>query len=219
MLASSPKKDNRRVKIVCTLGPASRSVEQIQALIEAGLDIARLNFSHGDHEFHKGTIANIREASKRANKPVAIMQDLQGPKIRAGKLQKGGLELKTGDVLLLYPEGSTPRTSTAGKILVPMSAEIAMPVASDTSVGNLILFDDGKIRTRVKSLAPPEIVVDVEVGGRLTDNKGMNLPGTPLTIPCLTDKDIEDLKFVLEQKVEAVALSFVPQAEDSKITS
>lgn len=214
MLASSPKKDNRRVKIVCTLGPSSKTVDQIQNLIEAGLDIARLNFSHGDHEFHKGLISNIREASKRAGRPVAIMQDLQGPKIRAGKLQKGGLELKEGDTLLLYPEGSTPRTSTQGKIAVPISAEIALPVSSDTSVGNLILFDDGKIRTRVKALAPPEIVVEVEVGGRLTDNKGMNLPGTPLTIPCLTEKDIEDLAFGLEMKVDAVALSFVRQAED-----
>ncbi len=214
MPASSPKKDKRKVKIVCTLGPSSKSVEQIQALIEAGLNVARLNFSHGDHEFHRGLISNVREASKRAGKPVAIMQDLQGPKIRAGKLQKGGLELKTGDVLVLHPEGSTPRTSLSGKIAVPISAEIALPVATDTSVGNLILFDDGKIRTKVLALAPPEITVVVEVGGKLTDNKGMNLPGTPLTIPCLTAKDLEDLKFGLEMKVDAVALSFVRQAAD-----
>src|SRR5690349_5439659 len=105
----------RKVKIVCTLGPASRTPEQISALIEGGMDIARLNFSHGTHEFHRALIQNIREASRRANKTVAIMQDLQGPKIRLGKLPSGGLEVKPGDTLLLYPEGTTPSTSTHGK--------------------------------------------------------------------------------------------------------
>ena len=128
MLSSS----RRKVKIVCTLGPSSRTEEAISALIHEGMDIARLNFSHGDHEFHKGTIAAIRAASKRLGKPIAIMQDVQGPKIRVGKLPKGELQLKAGDVLLLYPEGSQPRTSTDGKILVPISAEIAQSVSSDT---------------------------------------------------------------------------------------
>jgi len=204
----------RKVKIVCTLGPSSKTVEQLQALIEAGLDVARLNFSHGDHDFHRSLINNVREASKRAGKSVAIMQDLQGPKIRAGKLQKGGIDLKEGDVLVLHPEGTPPRTSTTGRIVIPISAEIALPVSNDTRVGNLILFDDGKIRTRVLAITPPEIVVQVEIGGKLTDNKGMNLPGTPISIPCLTEKDIEDLKFGLEMKVDAVALSFVRSAAD-----
>src|SRR2546421_8188672 len=107
-----PSNSNRRkVKIVCTLGPSTQNLEQISRLIEEGMDVARLNFSHGTHEFHRGLIQTIREASQRQRKPVAIMQDLQGPKLRVGKLTKGVLELKAGDVLLLYPEGSTPRLS------------------------------------------------------------------------------------------------------------
>src|SRR6185503_3899398 len=127
MLSSS----RRRVKIVCTLGPSSKTTEQIQGLIEDGLDIARLNFSHGTHEFHRGLIQSVREASRRAGKPVAIMQDLQGPKLRAGVLPKEGIELKAGDVVLLYPEGATPRMSTHGKIAIPIGAEIAEAVSVD----------------------------------------------------------------------------------------
>ncbi len=204
----------RKVKIVGTLGPASKTVDQIQKLIEAGLDIARLNFSHGDHAFHRSLIENIREASKRAGKPIAIMQDLQGPKIRAGKLPGGSIELKDGDVCVLYPEGTKPKKSLEGRIAIPISSEIAMAVTSDTKVGNRVLFDDGKIATRVTELSPPEMVVVVECGGTLTNNKGMNLPGTPLTIPCLTEKDIIDMEFGLSMGVDAVALSFVRSAED-----
>jgi pyruvate kinase len=207
----------RKVKIVCTLGPSTSSLEQISQLIEAGMDVARLNFSHGTHDFHRGLIQSIREASRRHGKPVAIMQDLQGPKLRAGVLPKGGIELKAGDVLLLHPEGSTPRTSAQGKIPLPISAEIAAPISADVQAGGRILFDDGKISTRVLSVHPPEIVVEVQVGGRLTSNKGMNLPGTPLSIPCLTDKDLADLKFGLSEGVDAVALSFVRTVQDVEI--
>jgi pyruvate kinase len=209
-----PSYSRRKVKIVCTLGPSSRTLEQISALIDEGMDIARLNFSHGTHEFHRGLIHTIREAAKRAGKPVAIMQDLQGPKIRLGKLGPQGLEVKAGDTLLLYPEGATPRLSASGKIPVPISAEIAMSVSTDTRAGARILFDDGKIATRVSQVSPPEIVVEVEVGGKLSDNKGMNLPGTPLSIPCVTEKDLEDLRFGLSEGVDSVALSFVRTAQD-----
>src|ERR1700749_2736046 len=115
-----PSSFKRKVKIVCTLGPASSTEERIAALIREGMDVARLNFSHGSHDFHRGLVDAIRAAAKREGKTVAIMQDLQGPKLRAGKLPTGGVELKPGDVVLLYPEGATPRTSTAGKILVPI---------------------------------------------------------------------------------------------------
>jgi pyruvate kinase len=213
-MPTSESSHRRKVKIVCTLGPSSNTLEQISALIDDGMDIARLNFSHGTHDFHRALIQNIREASRRAKKPVAIMQDLQGPKIRLGKLGPGGLDVKPGDTLLLYPEGSTPRLSTHGKIAVPISAEIAMSVATDAQTGARILFDDGKIATRAVQVAPPEIVVEVEVGGHLSNNKGMNLPGTPLSIPCVTEKDFEDLKFGLSQGVDAVALSFVRSAQD-----
>ncbi len=204
----------RKVKIVCTLGPSSKTQDRIYGLIEAGMDIARLNFSHGTHAFHRSLIQTIRDTAKRAGKPIAIMQDLQGPKIRCGVLPEGGIDLKAGDTILLYPEGATPKTSSHGKILIPISAEIAGPVSTDTRPGARILFDDGKISTRASSVNPPEIVAEVEVGGHLTSNKGMNLPGTPLSIPCVTDKDLEDLKFGLDQKVDGVALSFVRSATD-----
>jgi pyruvate kinase len=204
----------RKVKIVCTLGPASHSVDQIYGLVQAGMDIARLNFSHGTHAFHKETIDAIRAASKKAGRPVTIMQDLQGPKLRAGVLPKPGIDLKKGDVCLLFPEGSTPKTSSEGKILIPISAEIAHSISVDLQKGSRILFDDGKLSTNVLSVTPPEIVVEVTVGGMLSSNKGMNLPGTPLSMSCLTEKDLEDLKFGIEQGVDAVALSFVRTVQD-----
>lgn len=209
-----PYSSRRRVKIVCTLGPSSQSFEQISGLIDDGLDIARLNFSHGSHEFHKGLIDTIRDASRKANRPIAIMQDLQGPKLRVGVLTGGQMDLKAGDVVLLFPEGSTPRLSTKGKLLVPISAEIAEAIAADVQKGARILFDDGKIATRVLDVSAPEIVVEVEVGGKLSNHKGMNLPGTPLSMPCLTEKDLEDLSFGLSQGVDAVALSFVRTVAD-----
>jgi pyruvate kinase len=209
-----PSLSKRKAKIVCTLGPSTQSLENIIRLIEEGMDVARLNFSHGTHDFHRGLIQNVREAAKKVGKPVAIMQDLQGPKLRAGVLPKGGIDLKAGDVVLLYPEGSTPKLSTHGRIAIPISAEIAQAVSVDAQVGARILFDDGKIATRATQVSPPEMVVEVEVGGKLTDHKGMNLPGTPLSIPCLTDKDLEDLKFGLSMGVDAVALSFVRTAQD-----
>ena len=212
-----PSSYKRRVKIVCTLGPSSNTRERIAALIEDGLDIARLNFSHGTHDFHRGTIEAIRESARAANKPIAIMQDLQGPKLRVGVLPKGGLELKAGDTVLLFPEGSDPRISTHGKIPVPISAEIAQAIAVDVEKGARILFDDGKLASRVIQVEPPEIVVEIEVGGKLTDHKGMNLPGTPLSMPCLADKDLADLKFGLDQGVDAVALSFVRTVRDIEI--
>lgn len=210
MLSSS----RRKVKIVCTLGPSTQTPDTIAGLIQEGMDIARLNFSHGSHEFHQGQIQRIREASQGLKKSVAIMQDLQGPKIRVGKLKPGGVDLKAGDTVLLYPEGTTPKTSNHGKILIPISAEIAEPISRDTRPGARVLFDDGKIATRVTQVNVPEIVVEVEVGGKLTDHKGMNFPGTPLSISCLTDKDMEDLKFGLSKGVDAVALSFVRSSSD-----
>ena len=208
----------RRAKIVCTLGPASQSLEQISGLIDAGMNVARLNFSHGTHEFHKNLILQIRQASKDKKVPVGILQDLQGPKLRAGNLPKEGIRLNPGDVLVLYPEGSTPRRSVHGKKAIPISAEIAQAVSEGVRTGAKILFDDGRIITHAIHVTPPEIEVEVETGGVLTSHKGMNLPGTPLSIPCLTDKDLEDLKFGLGQGVDAVALSFVRSAARYRTT-
>ncbi len=178
------------------------------------MDVARLNFSHGDHAQHKERLSFVRKAALAAGKHVAVLQDLQGPKLRLGKLKPEGIELKAGDVLLLHPEGATPKMSTTGRIPLPISAEIAGPICQDALPGVRILFDDGKIACRALEIRSPEMVVEVEVGGLVKSNKGINLPDTPLSIPCLTDKDIEDLKFGLEQGVDAVALSFVRSAED-----
>ncbi len=204
----------RRVKIVATLGPASQSLDQISALIEEGMDVARLNFSHGNHAFHSSLIENIRTAAQIKGRPVGILQDLQGPKLRVGTLPKDGVQLRPGDTVLLFPEGSQPHLPTAGHILIPISAEIALPITRDVQKGARILFDDGRISTRVMQTAPPNMIIEVEQGGKLTSQKGMNLPGTPLSIPCLTEKDLVDLRFGLAQGVDAVALSFVRSASD-----
>lgn len=204
----------RRAKIVSTLGPASDTPDLVRGLIERGLDVARLNFSHGDHSYHRKLYQTVREQALVSNKRVAILQDLQGPKLRAGALPKEGVELKSGDHVLLYPEGADPKLSKTGKILVPISAEIAGPVSRSVRKGASILFDDGKILTEAIEVREPEIVVEVKVGGKLTSHKGMNLPGTPLPIPCCTEKDLEDLKLGLSLGVDAVALSFVRSPAD-----
>ena len=203
----------RKVKIVGTLGPSSNTEAQIETLIRAGLDTARLNFSHGTHDVHRGLFLAVRNAAKRAGKHVAILQDLQGPKLRLGKLP-APIQLKSGDEVLLYPEGTTPRSSQVGRIAIPISAEIAAPLAKDLRKGSRILFDDGKLSSEVKEVHAPEIVITITVGGKLSSNKGMNLPGTPLSLPCATEKDLIDLKLGLELGVDAVALSFVRTSQD-----
>jgi pyruvate kinase len=204
----------RKVKIVGTLGPSSQTEAQIEALIRAGLDTARLNFSHGTHDAHRGVFQNVRNAAAKVKKHVAVLQDLQGPKLRVGKLGPEGIQLKAGDEVLLYPEGAEPQSSATGRILIPISAEIAAPLSKDVRKGSKILFDDGKILSEVKSASPPEMVIEIIVGGKLTSNKGMNLPGTPLSLPACTDKDLRDLKLGLELGVDAVALSFVRYPKD-----
>lgn len=204
----------RKVKIVCTLGPSSNTVAKIETLIRAGLDTARLNFSHGTHEVHRNLFNAVREAGRNCGKHVSVLQDLQGPKLRLGKLPPEGIFLKAGDECLLYPEGTTPKSSTVGRIAIPINAEIAGPVSKDVRKGSKILFDDGKLSSEVKEVHAPEIVITISVGGKLTSNKGMNLPGTPLSLPCATDKDLHDLKLGLELGVDSVALSFVRTPED-----
>ncbi len=204
----------RKVKIVGTLGPSSNTPEKIEKLIRAGLDTARLNFSHGTHEVHRDLFASVRAAAKNAGKHVGILQDLQGPKLRVGKIPAPGIDLKAGDEVLLFPEGTDPRSSLTGRIAIPISAEIAGPLSKDVRKGSRILFDDGKISSEVKEVHAPEMVVTVSVGGKLTSNKGMNLPGTPLSLPCATDKDLRDLKLGLELGVDSVALSFVRTPQD-----
>jgi len=209
-----PKENDKRVKIVCTLGPSSQTASVLMEMVRAGMDVARLNFSHGDHAFHQNLVQTVRSVSKQSYKPVAILQDLQGPKLRVGKLADEGILLEVGDEVVLFPEGSRPKISPHGKKELPLSAEIAEAVAKDVQKGHRILFDDGKVSTRIIRVEGCDIVVEVEVGGLITSRKGMNLPQTPLSLPCLTEKDLIDLKFGLEQGVDAIALSFVRSAQD-----
>jgi pyruvate kinase len=176
------------------------------------MDVARLNFSHGDHAFHRELFATVRAAAATAGRNVAILQDLQGPKLRVGKFSEGSVELVVGRKYVLHPEGSS-----VGKIqgmALPLVREVAGPISRDVAKGARILFDDGKMMGRVLRSVGHEIEVEIEVGGKLGSNKGINLPGTPLSLPCTSEKDIADLKFGLELGVDAIALSFVRSAKD-----
>jgi len=197
---------SRRAKIVCTLGPASRTAERIGALIDEGMDVARLNFSHGDHEVHAQTFRTVRAESERRGRPVGVLQDLQGPKIRVGRFAGGAVELEAGaDFTLTTDEvlGDANRASTTYE---------ALP--RDVKPGDTILLDDGMIQLEVDRVEGREVQTRVVVGGRLSDHKGLNLPGVKVSAPALTDKDRIDLKFGLELGVDFVALSFVRSPED-----
>ena len=196
---------NRRTKIVCTLGPASWSPERVAALIAAGMDVARINFSHGTQERHAETIRNVRAAARAAGRPIAILGDLQGPKIRVGVLPAEGVELSSGDAVTFAPEGEHQ-----GDELPTTYAELA----GDVDVGDVVLLADGLMELIVEDVAPPRVTMRVIHGGTLTSNKGINLPGVRVSAPSLTEKDLRDLEFALEQQLDYVALSFVRSAED-----
>lgn len=193
-------------KILCTLGPASTGVARIQQLIEAGMDVARLNFSHGSHDAHLETLANLRAASAASGEAIAVLQDLSGPKIRIGEVQGGLVELEEGQKLAITTAavmGTRHRISTVYS---------ALP--TDVVAGDTILLDDGKIRLQVEVVENGEVITTVMNAGPLSSHKGMNLPGVKITAPTLTDKDVEDLRFGLANGVDYVALSFVRAAED-----
>lgn len=193
-------------KIVCTLGPASHEVERLVELIRAGMDVARLNFSHGSHDTHREVLRRLRQAAAETGEAIAILQDLSGPKIRIGEITGGTVELETGQALVLTTEdipGSRHRVSTAYK---------ALP--QDVVPGNTILLDDGRISLLVESVQAGEVLCTVRNGGPLSSRKGMNLPGVRVSAPSLTEKDLEDLRFGLEAGVDYVALSFVRSPDD-----
>jgi pyruvate kinase len=193
-----------RTKIVCTLGPASSSRDAIRALVEAGMNVARINFSHGTHELHARTIETVRDVANELGRPVAILGDLQGPRIRIGDLAEP-LELSQGQELVLAPEESVG----PGEIPVTYDA-----LASDVRVGNRILINDGLLELTVLDVAAPRVRARVVHGGALTSHKGMNLPGVQVSAPSITDKDIADVKFAVERDLDFLALSFVRRAED-----
>ncbi|MDX1488507.1 MAG: pyruvate kinase, partial [Acidiferrobacterales bacterium] len=198
---------NRRTKIICTLGPASSDRDTIRALIEAGMDVARLNFSHGRHEGHKKVIRHIREEAKASGRAVAILQDLQGPKIRVGTMRDGGVYIEKGQSLTLTP---TPIEECGAERVY-----ISYPtLAQDVDPGGRILVDDGLLELEVKECRDGEVITEVVVGGPLRSRKGVNLPNIRTSTPSLTEKDIEDLAFGLENGVDMIALSFVRDHTD-----
>ena len=197
----------RRAKIICTLGPSSATAEVISGLMDAGMDVARLNFSHGTHESHRQTLELVRKVARKRERPVAVLADLQGPKIRVGKMQDGkpvqldrGSEVRLTTQDVVGTEAWIPHTYT--------------PLHRDVSRGDRILLDDGRLELRVLGIEGEDVRCRVEVGGELSDRKGMNLPGVALSTPSLTEKDLKDLTLAVELEVDYLAISFVRCPED-----
>ena len=196
----------RRTKIVATIGPATRSPEKLERLVQAGVNVFRLNFSHGTHEEHLAVINSVREIAARLHRPIALLQDLSGPKIRTGKV-KDGVELVKGARIAI-----TTDTSIEGSAELISTTYAALP--RDVSPGDRVLLDDGNLELRVLGASGQRVECEVVDGGPLRSNKGMNLPGVALSTPALTEKDRRDLTFGIQHMVDFVALSFVRQAQD-----
>lgn len=198
----------RRAKIVCTLGPAVGTPEKIRELVDAGMDVARLNMSHGTHADHERNYRMVREASDATGHGVGIFADLQGPKIRLDTFADGKVELEKGQRFTI-----TIRD-------VPGDADVAGTtydgLPGDVSAGDPILIDDGKVRLKVVEVTDTDVVTEVMVAGPVSNHKGINLPGVPVSVPALSDKDIEDLRFALHLSVDYIALSFVRSAKDAE---
>ena len=199
---------NRKAKIVATIGPASQDESVLERLILAGVNVARMNFSHGTHEEHAERIAIIRRISEKLNTSVGILQDLQGPKIRVGELP-APLQLSEGETVRLYATGTTPPVEDGQKIPVDFRQLFDSVRTSDR-----LLLDDGRLTLEVVSVKERTLAARVVVGGPLSSHKGINLPGVHLRIPGFTEKDEDDLAFGISQNVDAVAVSFVRSAED-----
>jgi pyruvate kinase len=199
----------RRTRIVCTIGPASSGVEMLDRLVAAGMDVARLNFSHGRHAEHAEVIRRIRAGEERWGRPMAILQDLQGPKIRLGTFGHGG-----GGRVDLEP-GATFTLSTGPVVGSAEGASVSHPeYLAALRPGDLVLMDDGMIQLRVEEVTAHGVRCRVVNGGRVSDHKGISLHGVALPISCLTDKDRIDLRFGIEHGVDFVAVSFVRTADD-----
>jgi pyruvate kinase len=195
-----------KTKVLATVGPACNKKEQLFELIQAGVDVFRLNFSHGSHEEHVKVIDFVREINKEHGLNIGLLQDLQGPKIRTREVENNGVTLTEGQQLILTPEkliGNSERISTT-----------YIEMAQDVQIGDMILVDDGKIELKVTKVNGSDVITQVVYGGLLKSKKGINLPNTNVSIPALTEKDREDLLFGLEQNVDWIALSFVRTAEE-----
>lgn len=196
----------RRTKIVATIGPSTNNPEMIESLIKNGMNVARLNFSHGTHEDHKKVIEMIRDAAKKLNYSVPILQDLQGPKIRVGKMKDGAQVLHDGDIVRLTPE----KVEGDAK-LIPIDYD---NLVEDAEIGDAILMDDGLLELKVSDKKDDVLLATVVNGGLLKSRKGVNLPNVKISISSITEKDYDDLEFGLSQGVDFVALSFVRSSGD-----
>ncbi len=195
-----------RTKIVCTLGPASSSAEQISRLIHAGMDVARINFSHGTHDEHLKTLKNLQNAASKSGEPVSVIQDLQGPKIRVGELHPPEIRLNPGETVTI----TVANDNAAERVLSTTYKNLP----KDVRPGDCVLLDDGKIELRALRVTDTDVILNVVTGGVLSSHKGINLPGVTVSAPSLTEKDKEDLRFTFENDVDYVALSFVRRAHD-----
>jgi pyruvate kinase len=196
----------RLAKIVCTIGPSSIAEGIIEQMARAGMDVARLNFSHGTHAEHRMAIERIRSVEVRIGKPIAILQDLQGPKIRLGTFVGGGVVLRRGDVFVLTT-ATVPGTAERASISYPGFAQ-------DVKVGDRVLIDDGRIALDVEAVQGDDVSCRVVTGGMVKDHKGVNLPRTAVRLPILTEKDREDLQFGLRHGADYIGVSFVRSAAD-----
>ena len=196
----------RRAKIVCTMGPAVESAEKVRELIDAGMNMARLNLSHGGYPEHQARLDQVRKASKEAGVPVAILVDLQGPKIRLARFKAGPHDLARGDIFTITTdeiEGTKERVGTTYKGL-----------PGDCKAGDRILIDDGKVTVEVIEVKGNDVVTKVVEPGAVSNNKGINLPGVAVSVPALSEKDMDDLRWGLKAGADFIALSFVRSADD-----
>ncbi|NEB01567.1 pyruvate kinase [Streptomyces sp. SID13726] len=197
----------RRAKIVCTLGPATDSYDQIKALVDAGMDVARFNLSHGSYAEHEERYHRVRKASEESGRSVGLLADLQGPKIRLGHFGEGPVLLERGDTFTItVEEGAEGDQRSCGTTY--------RGLAADVSVGERILVDDGKVCLEVTSVAGPRVHTTVIEGGMVSDHKGLNLPGVAVSVPALSEKDEDDLRWALRMGFDVIALSFVRSGRD-----
>lgn len=196
----------RRAKIVATLGPASSSYDQLRAIIEAGVDVARMNLSHGSYDVHKQIYRDVRKAASDLDKPVGVFVDLQGPKIRLTKFKDGPVKLEKGATFKITTD------EIEGDVNICGTTFKGLP--GDVKVGDFLLIDDGKVKLRAVAVSDTTVTTEVEIPGLVSNNKGINLPGVAVNVPALSEKDEDDLRWALKLGVDMVALSFVRNASD-----
>ena len=197
----------RRARIFATLGPAVASPEKIEALIDAGMNVARLNMSHGDHEVHSKSYAMVREAAKKKNAAIGILADLQGPKIRLGRFKDDmKVKLKPGDPFVITTRDILGDENICSTTFTGL--------CGDVNVGDLLLIDDGKVTLKAEKVTDDEVQCVTVIGGKLSNNKGINLPGVAVNVPALSEKDEDDLRWAIRTGVDIIALSFVRNSKD-----